>query len=54
MGAADLLGRSEELGSLRPGKWADLVAVRQDPLADIRSLEHVSFVMKQGVVYKQD
>jgi imidazolonepropionase-like amidohydrolase len=54
MGGADLLGKSEELGSLRPGKWADIVAVREDPLADIRSLENVRFVMKQGVVYKRD
>jgi imidazolonepropionase-like amidohydrolase len=53
IGSADLLGKSDELGSLRPGKWADLVAVRDDPLADIRSLENVGFVMKQGVVYKR-
>jgi imidazolonepropionase-like amidohydrolase len=51
---ADLLGLGRMLGSLRPGKYADMVAVRDDPLKDIRALEHVSFVMKQGVVYRND
>lgn len=50
--AADLLGRSELLGSIKPGKYADLIAVGGDPLADISLLEHVEFVMKEGVVYK--
>ena len=54
MGSADLLGQAEHLGSLRPGKYADVIAVRTDPLADIRALEDVRFVMKQGVVYKHD
>ena len=52
--AADLLGRSDRLGSIRPGKFADIIAVRHDPLANIRELEDVRFVMKQGVVYKAD
>jgi imidazolonepropionase-like amidohydrolase len=51
--AADLIGKSEDFGSLRAGKFADLIAVDGDPLADIRQLEHVTFVMKEGVVYKQ-
>jgi imidazolonepropionase-like amidohydrolase len=51
---ADLLGHADTLGSIRPGKFADLVAVKGDPLADIRVLEHVAFVMKQGVVYRQE
>ena len=51
---ADLLGHSSELGSIRAGKLADLVAVRGDPLRDVRLLEDVRFVMKQGVVYRQD
>jgi imidazolonepropionase-like amidohydrolase len=51
--AADLLGKSELLGSLQPGKYADIIAVSGDPLADIRVLEHVSFVMKEGKIYKQ-
>jgi imidazolonepropionase-like amidohydrolase len=52
--AADLLGKSAVLGSLKPGKYADIVAVHGDPLADIRALEHVSFVMKEGQVFKND
>jgi imidazolonepropionase-like amidohydrolase len=51
--AADLLGWSDKVGSVQPGRFADLVAVSGDPLADIHELERVSFVMKGGVVYKQ-
>ena len=51
--AADLLGHSSEIGSIKPGKYADLVAVSGDPLADIGVLENVEFVMKEGKVYKQ-
>ena len=51
--AATLIGKPEEFGSIRPGKSADLIAVDGDPLADIRVLEHVTFVMKEGMVYKQ-
>jgi imidazolonepropionase-like amidohydrolase len=50
--AADLLGHSTELGSIKPGKYADIIAVTGDPLADIRLLENVQFVMKDGKVYK--
>jgi len=52
--AADLIGHPELFGSITPGKSADIVAVKGDPLADIRVLEHVSFVMKEGVVYKNE
>lgn len=51
--AADLIGRSNEFGSIKPGKYADLVAVSSDPLKDVSVLENVRFVMKDGVVYKQ-
>jgi len=51
--AARLIGKPQEFGSIRPGKSADLIAVDGDPLADIRLLEHVTFVMKEGVIYKQ-
>src|SRR5258706_4782994 len=50
--AADLLGHSNEIGSIKPGKYADLIAVGGDPLKDIRVLENVEFVMKEGKVYK--
>jgi len=50
--AADLIGRSSEFGSIKPGKYADLVAVSGDPLKDVTLLENVQFVMKAGVVYK--
>jgi imidazolonepropionase-like amidohydrolase len=52
--ASQLLGRQAELGTIEPGKLADLVAVAGDPLADVTELERVRFVMKGGVVYKRD
>ena len=51
--AADLLGHSDLIGSIKPGKSADMVAVSGDPLKDIKLLENVEFVMKEGKVYKQ-
>jgi imidazolonepropionase-like amidohydrolase len=51
--AAALLGRSKEIGSIRPGKYADMVAVKGNPLQDVSLLEKVSFVMKDGKIYKQ-
>src|SRR5271166_3516075 len=50
--AADLLGHSQEIGSIKVGKYADMVAVSGDPLKDISLLERVEFVMKEGKVYK--
>jgi imidazolonepropionase-like amidohydrolase len=52
--AADLIGHSELFGSITAGKSADIIAVKGDPLADIRVLEHVGFVMKEGTVYKRE
>ena len=51
---ADLLGWSDRVGSIEPGRFADLIAVSGDPLADIRALEKVGFVMKGGTVYKNE
>jgi imidazolonepropionase-like amidohydrolase len=51
--AADLLGHSNELGLIKPHKYADIIAVSGDPLKDISVLEQVQFVMKDGVVYRQ-
>jgi imidazolonepropionase-like amidohydrolase len=50
--AATLLRMQDELGSVEPGKYADIVAVEGDPLADISVLENVDFVMKEGRVYR--
>jgi imidazolonepropionase-like amidohydrolase len=51
--AATLIGKPEEFGSIAPGKYADIIAVSGDPLGDVRALEHVAFVMKEGKIYKQ-
>ena len=51
---AELLGLDKQVGSLEAGKLADVVAVPGDPIADIRQTEHVFFVMKEGVVYRND
>jgi imidazolonepropionase-like amidohydrolase len=52
--AADLLGWSDKVGAIEPGKWADLIAVDADPLQDVTTLEHVKFVMKGGAVVRND
>jgi imidazolonepropionase-like amidohydrolase len=52
--AADLLGWSDKVGSLEAGKWADLIAVDGDPLQDVTRLQQVRFVMKGGVVVKNE
>lgn len=52
--ASQLLKRDKDLGTLQPGKFADVVAVPGDPIADIGLMTKVSFVMKDGVVYKRD
>lgn len=50
--AAELLFAEDQLGQIAPGMYADIIAVEGDPLADISLLQDVSFVMKDGVVYK--
>lgn len=51
---SELLGWSDKMGTVEAGKWADLVAVSGNPLKDITELERVRFVMKGGVVYKNE
>jgi imidazolonepropionase-like amidohydrolase len=50
---AKLLGWEGQIGSLEKGYFADVIAVPGDPLADISTLQNVSFVMKGGVIYKR-
>jgi imidazolonepropionase-like amidohydrolase len=51
---ADLLGLADKIGTLESGKLADVVAIPGDPLQNIRQTEHVFFVMKEGVIYRND
>jgi imidazolonepropionase-like amidohydrolase len=51
--AADLMGWTAKTGTLEAGKWADIIAVDKNPLEDVRVLQDVKFVMKAGVVYKE-
>src|SRR5205807_3691973 len=50
--AAEMLGWQDKIGAIEPGKFADLIAVAGDPLADIHELERVRFVMKGGQVVR--
>ena len=52
--AADLLGLSTDVGTLEPGERADLIAVEGAPLRDVTVLKRVPFVMKDGVVFKDE
>ncbi len=52
--AAELMGWSDRIGSIRPGMFADIVAVKGDPLNQIELLKNVQFVMKDGTVYKNE
>jgi imidazolonepropionase-like amidohydrolase len=52
--AAEMLGMSGELGVVAPGAYADIVAVGADPLKDVKALQNVSFVMKDGKVYRDE
>jgi imidazolonepropionase-like amidohydrolase len=52
--AAELLGKTDEVGAIEKGKFADLIAVSGDPLADITEVERVKVVMKGGTVVRND
>jgi imidazolonepropionase-like amidohydrolase len=52
--AADLIGRSADVGELSPGHYADIIAVTSDPLTRVEGLEHVAFVIKGGAVFKDE
>jgi imidazolonepropionase-like amidohydrolase len=53
LNGAKLLGWPDQIGQLKPGYFADIVAVRGDPTKDISAVTRVSFVMKGGVVYRK-
>jgi imidazolonepropionase-like amidohydrolase len=52
--AAEMLGWQDKVGAIEPEKFADLIAVRGDPIADITELERVGFVMKDGRVVRNE
>jgi imidazolonepropionase-like amidohydrolase len=52
--AAELMGWSAKTGTLESGKWADIIAVEKNPIEDVRVLQDVKFVMKAGVVFKNE
>lgn len=49
---ADAIGKRDDVGAIAPGRYADIIAVKGDPLNDVRAMESVQFVMKGGAVYK--
>jgi imidazolonepropionase-like amidohydrolase len=51
---AEMLGMQGQIGVIAPGAYADIVAVPGDPLQDIKQMQQVKFVMKDGVVYKNE
>ena len=54
MVAAEVLGMKEQMGSIEAGKFADIVATGENPLQNIRTLQKMLFVMKDGTVYKNE
>ncbi len=54
MTATDLLGASDQVGSVQAGRYADLVATDGDPLKESGEFERIGFVMKGGVIYRAD
>jgi imidazolonepropionase-like amidohydrolase len=54
LNSADLLGMSDRIGAIEPGKFADIIAVDGDPLKNVEALQHVRFVMKGGQIVRND
>lgn len=54
LGASELLGINDVLGSIEKGKLADIVAVDGDPVKDIQAMGRMKFVMKDGVIYRNE
>jgi imidazolonepropionase-like amidohydrolase len=54
LNAAELLGWTDRIGAIEPGRYADIIAVSGDPLADVTELERVRFVMKGGAVVRNE
>jgi imidazolonepropionase-like amidohydrolase len=54
MTAAEMLGMQEQIGSVEAGKFADIVAVAGNPLEDVNVLQKAKFVMKDGMIYKNE
>jgi imidazolonepropionase-like amidohydrolase len=54
LNAAELMGLKDQAGTVEKGRWADVIAVQGDPLANVKLLENVQFVMKAGKVYRND
>ncbi len=52
--AADLIGAADQIGTVRAGHFADIVATAKDPIADPKQFEQIQFVMKGGVIYRRD
>ena len=51
---AKLLGMEKELGQIKSGMFADIIAFERNPIEDISVVKNVSFIMKNGVIYKKD
>ena len=52
--AANLIGHPDVIGSIAPGRFGDIIAVRQDPFKDVTVLEKIEFVMKSGMIYRNE
>ena len=51
--AAELLNMKGKIGEITPGAYADIIALKEDPIKNIKALQNINWVMKEGVVYKE-